>query len=230
MSDTVLGQQPPVPSECPPLEPGDRLTRVDFERRYDAMPQLRKAELIDGVVYMPSPVRLRRHGRPNRHLSTWLGTYEAATAGVMGADNASVRLDMDNEPQPDAILFVDPACGGQVRISEDDYIEGGPELAAEITSSRVSYDLGDKYHAFRRNGVREYLVWRALDREIDWFILREGRYELLPQDENHRNREDEPHDAAAQPFDGGMSAADALAQRHAHPQQCRRLDRKVQTP
>lgn len=188
MSETALHEWSVAKLVCkvPPLEPGDTLTRAEFECRYEAMPQLKKAELIEGVVFMPSPVRLDRHGRPSRHVSTWLGTYEAATPGVIGADNASVRMDMDNEPQPDGILMIDPSCGGQARISDDDYVEGGPELAAEVTSSSVSYDLGDKLQAFRRNGVREYVVWRVLDREIDWFVLREGRYDRLPLDENRR--------------------------------------------
>lgn len=190
MSDTVLHNHSPQPPDSAnyALEPGDRLTRAEFERRYRAMPLVKKAELIEGVVYMPSPVRLARHGRPSRHLSTWLGMYEAATAGVFGADNTSVRLDMDNEPQPDCILLIDPGCGGQARVSDDDYVEGGPELAAEVTSSSVSYDLGDKLQAFRRNGVREYLVWRVLDQAIDWFVLREGRYDRLPLDANGRFR------------------------------------------
>src|SRR5436853_6048053 len=88
----------------PPLEPGDRLSRAEFERRYDAMPGLQKAELIEGVVYMPSPVRLQRHGRPHFNLITWLGTYESYTPGTIGAGNATARLDLDNEPQPDALL------------------------------------------------------------------------------------------------------------------------------
>jgi len=175
-------------AEMVPLESGDRLTRWEFERRYEAMPQVKKAELIERVVYMPSPVRLRRHGWPNQHLITWLGTYEAATPGVIAADNTSVRLDMDNEPQPDGMLFIDPDYGGQVRISDDDYVEGGPELVAEITSSSVSYDLGDKLQAFRRNAVREYIIWRVLDQEIDWFVWREGNYDRLPLDSQHRYR------------------------------------------
>src|SRR6516164_4051067 len=84
----------------PALEPGDHLTREEFERRYEAMPGLKKAELIEGIVYMPSPVRVRRHGQPSRHLSAWQGVYEAATPGVLGADNCTARLDLDNEPQP----------------------------------------------------------------------------------------------------------------------------------
>lgn len=184
MSDAAVRSAPDVQSaaDVPLLEPGDRLTRWEFERRYQAMPQVKKAELIEGVVYMPSPVRLRRHGRPNQHLITWLGTYEAATPGVIGADNTSVRLDLDNEPQPDGMLFIDPDYGGQVRISDDDYVEGGPELAAEVTSSSVSYDLGDKLQAYRRNAVREYIVWRVLEREIDWFVWCEGNYDRLPLD------------------------------------------------
>jgi Uma2 family endonuclease len=180
MSSSTRIAEPPVNlGEVPPLEPGDRLTRAEFERRYEAMPRLRKAELIEGVVYMPSPVRLRLHSRPHLHLATWLGAYEAGTPGTVAADNSTVRLDLDNEPQPDLLLLIDPSMGGQARVSDDDYVEGAPELVAEIASSTVSYDLNAKLNVYRRNGVREYVVWRVLDREIDWFILREGRYEEL---------------------------------------------------
>lgn len=171
------------PDAIPPLEPGDRLTRAEFERRYGAMPKLKKAELIEGVVYMPSPVRHRRHGRPNTRLIGWLVQYEAGTPGVESGDNSTVRLDLDNEPQPDALLIIDPACGGQVRISEDDYIEGAPELVAEIASSSASFDLNTKLNVYRRNGVREYVVWRVLDQVIDWFVLRAGQYIQLAPDE-----------------------------------------------
>jgi Uma2 family endonuclease len=126
---------------------------------------------------MPSPVRFQRHGKPTRRISTWMGVYEAATPGVMGAANATVRLDVDNEPQPDEFLFIDPALGGQARISVDDYIENAPELVAEISASTVSIDLNAKFHVYRRNQVREYIVWRVLDKEVDWFILRQGRFD-----------------------------------------------------
>jgi Uma2 family endonuclease len=168
--------------ELPPLEFGDRLTRAEFERRYNAMPDLKKAELIEGVVYMPSPVRQRRHGRPHLHLSTWLGTYVAATPGAEAGDNSSVRLDNDNEPQPDVLLFIDPARGGQTRLSDDDYIEGAPELAAEVAASSASYDLHTKLNVYRRCGACEYIVWRVLDGAIDWFVLRQGQYERLAPD------------------------------------------------
>lgn len=117
------GEQP-LGAQIPPLENGDWLTRMEFERRYEAMTDVKKAELIEGVVYMPSPVRLRQHGRPHIQISGWLLTYEASTPGVMAADNASTRLDLDNEPQPDALLMIDPQRGGQARITADDYVEG----------------------------------------------------------------------------------------------------------
>jgi Uma2 family endonuclease len=166
----------------PALENGDRLTRAEFERRYEAMPYLRKAELIEGVVYVPSPVRHRQHGSPHAHLIGWLFQYTANTPGVEVGDNSSVRLDLDNEPQPDALLFIDPTRGGQVRLSDDGIIEGAPELVAEVASSSVSYDLHAKLQVYRRSGVREYLVWRVLEQEIDWFVLRDGQYERMPLD------------------------------------------------
>jgi Uma2 family endonuclease len=174
--------EPPTLEHVPPLENGDRLTRAEFECRYEAMPHLKKAELIEGVVYVPSPIRLNRHSRPHVQMAGWLAAYEAATPGTLAGDNGTVRLDLDNEPQPDLLLLIDPAKGGQARISSDDYVEGAPELVAEIASSSVSYDFGAKLNAYRRNGVREYVVWRVLDREIDWFVLREGRYEPLSLD------------------------------------------------
>jgi Uma2 family endonuclease len=175
------GAPPEVP--IPELEPGDRLSRDEFERRYEAMPRLKKAELIEGVVYMPSPVRFRRHGGPHANIVTWLGNYLADTPGVEVADNASVRLDLDNEPQPDAALFIAQECGGQVQISPDDYIEFAPEFVAEVASSSASYDLNIKRAVYRRNGVREYVVWRVLDKQIDWFVLRGGSYEPLQADD-----------------------------------------------
>src|ERR1700722_2574224 len=109
-----------------------------------AMPDLKRAELIEGVVFVPSPVRARRHGRPHAHLVTWLGIYESATPGVIVADNATVRLALDNEPQPDAVLFVEPGNGGQTHIGPDDYVEGAPEPVAEVASSSASYGLNTK--------------------------------------------------------------------------------------
>jgi Uma2 family endonuclease len=168
-----------VPNAIPELEQGDRLTRAEFERRYEAMPNLKKAELIRGVVYMPSPVRRRRHGRPHARFIHWLMGYEEGTPGVEAAANTSDRLDEENEPQPDAMLYVLPEFGGQVRFSKDDYVEGGPELAGEIASSSASYDLGPKMDVYREHGVKEYVVWRVLQRAIDWFVLRRGKYERL---------------------------------------------------
>ncbi|MGB6166015.1 MAG: Uma2 family endonuclease [Geitlerinemataceae cyanobacterium] len=172
-----------TPVKLPPLESGDRLTRYEFEQRYQAMPHLKQAELIEGVVYVASPVRISNHGRPHAKIIGWLLVYQAATPGVDLADNATVRLDADNEPQPDALLRIEPEVGGNSRISEDDYIEGAPELIAEIAASSASYDLGDKLNAYRRNGVREYIVWQSYENKIDWFRLQEGRYVALEPDE-----------------------------------------------
>lgn len=169
-------------STPPPLENGDRLTRCEFELRYDAMPHIKKAELIEGVVYMASPVRYESHAQPHSRIMTWLGVYWAATPGVQLADNATVRLDADNEVQPDALLRLEPEQGGSSRISDDDYIEGAPELIVEVAYSSVSYDLHDKLRVYRRNGVKEYIVWQIYDNRLDWFRLHDGEYLLLTPD------------------------------------------------
>jgi Uma2 family endonuclease len=155
------------------------LTRAEFLRRYDAMPDLKKAELIEGVVYVPSPVRHKNHGRPHSHLIGWLINYEVATPGVETSDNSTLVLDLENAPQPDALLFIQPDHGGQVKINEEGYIEGAPDLVAEIAASSASYDLHDKLDVYRRNGVREYVVYRVLDGQVDWFVLKGGQFEAL---------------------------------------------------
>lgn len=172
-----------IPGTLPPLENGDRLTRAEFERRYEAMPHVKKAELIDGVVYMPSPVRVS-HGRPHAWMMLWLGTYSVATTGVDLLDNATVRLDIDNEPQPDALLRLDADHGGRSIVGPDDYIEGPPELVLEIALSSAAYDLHDKMRVYRRNGVQEYLVWQVYDKRVDWWELRDEVYAPLPADEH----------------------------------------------
>ena len=174
--------EPPGNGAIPPLENGDRLTRDEFERRYSAMPNLKKAELIEGEVYVPPPVRQRYHGRQHSYLNCWLTHYEGNTHGVEVGDNSTVRLNLENEPQPDCLLFIQPEHAGRVRIDEDGYIEGAPDLVAEIAASSVSYDLGRKLFAYAVNGVREYVVWRVRDRAIDWYVNRAGRFErILPQ-------------------------------------------------
>lgn len=165
----------------PLLRNGDKLTAAEFLRRYEAMPNLKKAELIEGVVYMPSPVTSEYHGDPHFALNTWMGLYAFSTPGVKGSDNATIRLvNGDNVPQPDACLRI---RGGHCRTDEDGYLLGGPDLAAEIAASSASYDLHDKLQAYERNGVREYIVWRVEDLAIDWFVLRGGVFKRMKSKE-----------------------------------------------
>ncbi len=172
------------PKTIPLLENGDRLSRHEFERRYTAMPYqktgINKAELIEGIVYMASPLRIRSHAQPHSQIMTWLGLYQSNTPSLMMGIEPTLRLDLKNEFQPDAVMFI---SGRGASITEDDYIAGAPELVVEIAASTVSIDLHDKKAAYCRNGVQEYIVWRTLDREIDWFSLQDGEYIRLECDE-----------------------------------------------
>lgn len=165
----------------PPLENGDRLTRREFHERYLQHPEIKKAELIEGVVYMPSPTRAQSHGFPHADIATWLGMYRAGHPGVRAGDDTTVILDDDNEPKPDLLLC--RVEGGAVHF-EDDYLVGPPELVVEISASSVSYDSHAKKETYRRNGVPEYLIWRVWDGEVDWFRLRDGVYAPLAPDAN----------------------------------------------
>lgn len=161
-------------TDPPPLHNGDRLSRPEFERRYKAMAELKQAELIEGVVYMASPLRFESHAEPHGDLIGWLWTYKIATPGTRLGDNPTVRLDLDNEPQPDALLMIDPDRGGSASLGEEGYIEGPPELVVEVAASSASIDLGDKKRIYRRNGVQEYIVWQIFDNQIEWFQLING--------------------------------------------------------
>lgn len=173
-----------TPARVPKLHNGDHLTRAEFERRYSAMPEVKGAQLIEGIVYMPSPVRYTSHGGPHSSLMAWLGLYRVKTPQLLSGDNTTNRLDNDNEPQPDAVMFLPAAAGGQASIDGDGYIAGAPELVCEISASSVSIDMNDKLNVYRRNGVKEYLVWRVEDGAIDWFELVEGRYAPLAADKD----------------------------------------------
>ncbi len=168
-----------TPRRVPPLESGDRLTSVEFERRYALHPEVRRAELIEGVVHVASPMHHDHHGGPQRIVSTWMGVYQASHPGVDGGDGSTTRLDADNNVQPDAFLRY---RDGTSRVTEDDYIDGPPELVFEIAASSASIDLGAKKHAYQRSGVREYVVWQLYEERIDWFALQDGEYVTLAPD------------------------------------------------
>ncbi|MGD1809768.1 Uma2 family endonuclease [Dapis sp. BLCC M126] len=169
--------------QLPPLENGDRLTRPEFERRYQAMPELKKAELIQGVVYMASPLRFQPHAEPHGNIIGWLWTYKVATPQVQMGIEPTVRLDIDNEPQPDGVLLINPESGGNSRLSNEGYIEGAPELVVEIAASSATIDLGDQKVAYQRSGVQEYIVWQVFEQKIDWFSLEDGDYiSLVPNE------------------------------------------------
>ena len=168
----------------PPLENGDHLTREEFHRRYEAMPENIKAELIEGVVFKASPVRVEQHGKPSARIITWLGNYSAYTPATEVSENVTVFLDSGNEYQPDAVLRFEREYGGNSFINDNDYLQGSPELSVEVSASTISKDLFEKKNVYRRNGVLEYIVWRVADGEIDWFILENGAYQKLEANKN----------------------------------------------
>ncbi len=145
------------------------------------MPDLKKAELIDGVVFVQWEVPLEDHAEPHAHMDLWLGHFSAFTFGVRAGSNASVRLNSKSQPQPDLLLLIRPECGGATTIT-DGYVTGAPEHIDEIAGSSVSYDLHTKLREYHKSGVLEYVVWRVYDREIDWFVRNEQEYERIAKD------------------------------------------------
>jgi Uma2 family endonuclease len=166
----------------PPLQSGDRLSRPEFERRYAAAPHIKKAELIEGIVYVASPLRFEQHAEPHSRIHGWLWTYQVATLGLRLGIEPTIRLDLDNELQPDVVLILDEAVGGQAKLTEDGYLEGVPEMVVEIAASSAAIDTGIKKRAYRRNGVLEYVIWQSYENQLEWFWLTDGEYQLLSPD------------------------------------------------
>jgi hypothetical protein len=162
--------------EVPPLMNGDHLTSREFLRRYEATPDLKKAELIDGTVFMPPPVSADSHGAPDNVLQFWLASYTLNHPELECFSNTTLLLDSANTPQPDVVLCSRPKKGGRVWLNEKSWLCGAPELVCEVAASSASIDLHQKLHAYRRSGIQEYLVWTTLEQKVRWFQLVNGEY------------------------------------------------------
>jgi len=169
-----------APVSTPPLIEGDCLTSDEFLRRWEAMPDLWRAELIDGIVYMPSPVS-RKHDGCQSFLVVWLGIYASSTPGCFPSAEATWRMGKRDTPQPDAALRILPEYGGQAGV-EGDYHAGAPELIAEAAISSFAKDFAPKKRLYERMGVREYLIAVPLDEQLFAFRLSPGGYEEIALD------------------------------------------------
>jgi hypothetical protein len=172
---TMLLEQAPR-AKLRPLENGEHLDAEEFLRRYEASPEVKKAELIQGRVYMAIPVSTEHHGLPENILQGWVSLFSSATPGVEGVTNSTVCLGFKNVPQPDVFLQLRPEYGGQSHIDEKGYTVGPPELAVEIAASSSNIDSHEKRDAYLEAGIREYLLWRTFDQQVDWWFLQERQY------------------------------------------------------
>src|ERR1700733_10032017 len=120
--------------EVPLLLNGDHLSVPEFERRYEAMHEDRKAELIEGIVIMSPPIS-DDHGKANSLLDRLLGHYASATPGLAVRVNTSIRLDGRNEYQPDVILRIESGKLARTKAGAKGILEGSPELVVEIALS-----------------------------------------------------------------------------------------------
>ncbi len=171
-----------VQTDIPVLIVGDKLTRSEFMRRWDAMPDLKRAELIGGIVYMPSPLS-RKHGDFDCDVGAWLWMYSASTPGCQAGGNATWLMGDEDAPQPDSDLRILPEYGGQSRM-EGEYSAGAPELLTEVCLSRTSYDLNQKYDLYEKAGVQEYIAVLLREREVRWHRLVSGKFQVMPADKD----------------------------------------------
>ena len=164
------------------LVEGQRLDQPTFHALYQAMPPGTRAELIDGVVHMPSPVG-RAHGRAHVPVIVWLGYYAEITRGVEVLDNATTILGWKSEPQPDALLRILSEWGGRSH-DEQGFIGGPPELVVEVSKATRFVDLGPKLDDYERAGVLEYVVRAIEPDEIYWYVQEQGALVRRAADED----------------------------------------------
>ncbi len=185
---TTQEQSPKLPDGerlnfVPPLKDGDRLDAVEFLSRYEATPEGQKAELINGMVVMLPPTSTENHGQQDNLAQTWLGVYSASTPGTRPATNSTIKLGSSDVPQPDGLLRILPEFGGQTMV-EDRILHGPPELGFEVAASSASLDANQKKTAFRDAGMREYVLWRTLSAQLDWWKLEGGEFQPLEAGED----------------------------------------------
>lgn len=171
--------KPPQSKRLPPLENGDRLDQPTFHARYLAMPENCRAELIGGIVYMPSPQKIPR-SKAQQLVVRWLDEYAEATPGTEALLNNTQILVPESEPEPDACLFIAPEYGGRVYADKDDYLHGAPELIVEVSSSTESIDLHRKKQDYELAGVGEYVVVALRTQQVFWFLRQRGKYKEVP--------------------------------------------------
>lgn len=161
----------------PALVAGDFLSRTEFLHRWEAMPDLKRAELIRGVVYMPSPLSLE-HGDTEFDLAGWLAVYKLATPGCQGANNTTWLMGRSSAPQPDVSLRILPEYGGQSR-KKGRYASGAPEFLTEVCVSSTAYDLHQKLEVYEEAGVKEYLAVLVREQEVRWHRLVRRRFKVV---------------------------------------------------
>jgi len=162
------------------FEAGDRMGREEFLARWEQMPALKFAELINGVVYLPSPVSMQ-HSRKDYLLHLWTGGYVGRIGFVEGLSNGTWLMEWTSAPQPDLALRIKPDLGGQSKDAGK-YPAGAPEFVAEVCGSSRSYDLGPKLELYERAGVREYVTALLEERRVEWRVLRGGAFQLMAPD------------------------------------------------
>lgn len=170
-------KSPRIDSEIPPLNAGDHLDQPTFHRRYEAMPSRFRAELVEGVVIVPSPTGCP-HGEAHGKMLTWLGSYSLSTPGTQFFDNTTTIVDGSNEYQPDAQLVIPPKYGGK-GVTLEKYVEGVPQFVVEVAATSEAYDLFEKFQVYERAGVLEYLVVLAREQDVRWFVRNGGKFERL---------------------------------------------------
>jgi Uma2 family endonuclease len=157
----------------PIMHNGDHMKQPEFHFAYSSMPENYRAELIGGVVFEPSPVSYS-HARNDNMFHDLITQYAKKSKLAEVAPNATVILSEDDEVQPDVLLRLPEELGGRSRLVGK-FLEGAPELVAEIAYSSRAIDLHLKKQRYAKAGVIEYLVFCIEPKKLHWFRLQEEK-------------------------------------------------------
>ncbi|HBN75434.1 MAG TPA: Uma2 family endonuclease [Planctomycetaceae bacterium] len=176
-------KSPNQEERVPFLENGDCLDGEEFLRRWEAMPEVKQAELVEGVVFMNAAQRFSYHGDQLLKIGYWLNSYVAETPGTHCGGDCTVQFEENCILQPDTCLFLSPELGGCCHINDEHFLEGSPELILEVSASSASRDLNQKKKIYEECGVREYVVWNVLASKFVWYRRQENQFVEISCDE-----------------------------------------------
>lgn len=132
-------------------------------------------EKIDGKIFDMSPAPSYQHSVVNGKLFSKISNGLKDSMCLVFMENIYYKYSKENDDylEPDIII-----CCDRNQIRGNSYY-GTPKFVAEtISPSTVKRDRGIKKDIYEASGVEEYWIISPIERAIEIYYLRDGKYEL----------------------------------------------------